>query len=209
MSARRRSKRLASWLVTYSRLGARPGHRRVAYNAQVSGPVSIGDYTYIGGRTEIRAVLSPIEIGRYCSIGRDMKIFSSGQAHEFGGLSTYPFFAIDPELDRRNFNAVGSPTLIGNDVWIGSNAVIQAGVTIGDGAVVGASAVVTKDVEPYTIVAGVPARELGRRFDQTTADEVAASRWWQLGYAELKARYPHLVVENRALEEVADPWHAP
>lgn len=202
-------KRSLWWLVTWNRLGSRPGHRKVAYNAMVTGPVTLGDYTYIGGRTEIRAVLSPIQIGRYCSIGRDVKIFSAGQAHRFEGLSTYPFFVLDNELDRTNFNVVGSATVLGNDVWVGSGAVIQAGVNVGDGAVVGASAVVTKDVPPYSIVAGVPARVIGHRFDTTTAEKVAATRWWDLEYTDLKARYPQLIATNRPVAGLDELWPAP
>jgi virginiamycin A acetyltransferase len=197
-----RLKRIAWWMVTWRKLGELPRRRKVAFNAQISGPVAVGDYTYVGGRSEIRAVISSIEIGRYCSIGRDVKIFSSGQAHSFDGLSTYPFFLIDNGLDRKRFNPMGTPTIIGNDVWIGSNAVIQSGVQIGDGAVIGAAAVVTRDVAPYAIVAGVPARQIGARFDEDLAAKVTASRWWELDYRALKARYPDLVRENRPLGEV-------
>lgn len=196
-----RAKRLISWLITYIRLGERPNHRRVAYNARITGDVLVGDYSYIGGRTEIRAVLSRITIGRYCSIGRDVKIFSAGQMHRFDGISTYPFYVIDKEIERRHYNVGTDATQIGNDVWIGSNAVIQAGVTVGDGAVIGASAVVTRDVEPYSVVAGVPARVIGSRFDEAAAAQVAKSSWWLLDYPELKARMAGHIVHNRPVRE--------
>jgi len=188
-------------LITRWKLGEPAGHRRVAHDCKVSGPVTIGDYTYIGGRSEIRAVLSSITIGRYCSIGRDVKIFSAGQAHRFDGLSTYPFYVIDREVDRRHYNVESADTVIGNDVWIGSNATIQAGVTIGDGAVIGAASVVTRDVAPFAIVAGVPARQIGSRFDEQVAAAVADSQWWLLDHEHLKDRAGHLLHANTTLHD--------
>lgn len=187
---------VVTWVITWFKLQSKPGSRRVSASALIKGDVSIGDYTYIGGRTEIRGKLSSVRIGRYCSIGRDVKIFSTGQMHVFGGLSTYPFFTIDQSLERQRFNVPCRATVIGNDVWIGSNAIVLAGVEIGDGAAVGAGAVVTKDVAPFAIVAGCPARPIGARFNEMTAQKVAASRWWELDYPDLKIKYPKLVAEN-------------
>lgn len=160
------AKLLAHRLITRWKLGEPAGHRRVAHDCKISGPVTIGDYTYIGGRSEIRAVLSSIDIGRYCSIGRDVKIFSAGQAHRFDGLSTYPFYVIDREVERRHYNVMTPDTTIGNDVWIGSNSIVQAGVTIGDGAVIGAGAVVIRDIPARVVAVGVPAR-IARRLDSS------------------------------------------
>ncbi|SKB07319.1 CatB-related O-acetyltransferase [Aeromicrobium choanae] len=195
------AKLLAHRLITRWKLGEPAGHRRVAHDCKISGPVTIGDYTYIGGRSEIRAVLSSITIGRYCSIGRDVKVFSSGQAHRFDGLSTYPFYVIDREVERRHYNVETTDTTIGNDVWIGSNSIIQAGVTIGDGAVIGAASVVTRDVAPYSIVAGVPARQIGTRFDDGVAAAVAESQWWLLDHDRLMGRAGHLLRTNAALRD--------
>lgn len=195
------AKLIAHRLVTRWKLGEAPGHRRVAYNAKVSGPVRIGDYTYIGGRSEIRAVLSEIVIGRYCSIGRDVKIFSSGQDHRFDGLSTYPFYVIDPSIDRRYYNVERPDTTIGNDVWIGSNASVMAGVSVGDGAVIGTSSVVTRDVPAFAVVAGTPARQIGTRFEPAVAEAVSRSQWWMLDHHELIARAGILVRENSALND--------
>lgn len=124
--------------------------------------------------------------------------------HVFEGLSTYPFFTLDSTLDRRSFNRSGESTVIGNDVWIGSNAVIMAGVEVGDGSVVGAGSIVTKDVPAYSIVAGNPARVIKSRFDEPTRDRVTESRWWELDYHELKARFPALVSENVPVHADAD-----
>lgn len=80
--------------------------------------------------------------------------------------------------------------MIGNDVWIGYEAVILSGVTIGDGAIVGARAVVTKDVPPYTIVGGVPARSIRRRFDEETIKKLEALRWWDWDEERIKRSIP-------------------
>lgn len=185
--------------ITSIKLRALPRHRRVAPSATVKGRVTIGDYTYLGGRTEIRGVLSAVEIGRYCSIGRDVKIFSSGQSHVFSGLSTYPFFSLDPAIERRHFNATRRDTVIGHDVWIGSNSIVMAGVTIGHGAVVGAASVVTKDVPPFSIVAGTPAKIIGQRFPADVQERLLDLQWWDLEFAELQRRYPRLVSNNERI----------
>lgn len=80
--------------------------------------------------------------------------------------------------------------MIGNDVWIGYEAVILSGVTIGDGAVIGSRAVVTKDVPPYTIVGGVPARPIRRRFDEVTIEKLEALRWWDWEYEKIRRSIP-------------------
>lgn len=200
-----RAKGLLHCAVTRWKLGAPPRSRKVAHNAKISGDV-IGDYTYVGGRSEIRAVLTRVSIGRYCSIGRDVKIFSAGQSHRFDGLSTYPFYLLDKRIRRQDFNTSGPDTVIGNDVWIGSNAVIQAGVCIGDGAVVGSSSVVTRDVEPFTIVTGVPARKFARRFDSQTAAWVAGSRWWELDDPDLAAHGGEALIRNAPVAAQDAPW---
>ena len=191
-------------LITAVKLRRRPEHRRVALSTIVKGTVEIGDYTYVGGFTEIRGTLTRVTIGRYCSIGRAVKIFSAGQMHTFHGLSTYPFFVLNRKLHRPFFNIVGAPTVIGHDVWIGSNSIIMAGVKIGDGAAVGAGSVVTRDVPAYTIAAGVPARVLSRRFSEDVAKKVSDSRWWELEFSELCERYGELVTENRPLDGSED-----
>lgn len=114
------------------------------------------------------------KVGRYCSIGRRCSIGAA--KHKVDGLTTHPFGA--PE----GFNS-DPITTIGNDVWIGDNAVIMAGLTIGDGAIIGAGAIVTKDVPPYAIFVGAPAKALRFRFDDMSIVKLCQSEWWNYGDA--------------------------
>lgn len=124
------------------------------------------------------SVLRDCEIGRFCSIGRRCTI--GGAGHPLDRLSTHPSFMVEADF--------GARTTIGNDVWIGDGAVIVAGLTIGDGAVIGANAVVTRDVAPFAVIGGVPARLIRMRFDDATITRIAASIWWRYGDAAIGAR---------------------
>ena len=124
-----------------------------------------------------------LKIGRFCSIACGAKfLFTSGN-HTLHSLSTYPFpiFFEEWGLDAGHITEAWDnkgDIVIGNDVWIGYEAVILSGVTIGNGAIIGTRAVVTKDVPPYTIVGGVPAKPIRRRFDDDTVSALEALRWW-------------------------------
>ena len=122
-------------------------------------------------------------IGKFCSIACGAKFLMRSANHSLASLSTYPFpiFYEEWGLDVRDITAAWTPKgdiVIGNDVWIGYEAVVMAGVTIGDGAVIGARAVVTRDVPPYTIVGGVPAKEIRKRFPDETIGTLLKLRWW-------------------------------
>ncbi len=141
-------------------------------------------------------------IGRYCSFGEQVQIGRHG--HPMHWVSTSPFFywPIENVLDQpvleagdfaphRDFNRRTPPvklqyTDIGNDVWIGHGAFILPGVTIGDGAVVAAHAVVTKDVPPYAVVAGVPAQVIRKRFSEKDVGTLLESKWWDFAPWQLK-----------------------
>jgi virginiamycin A acetyltransferase len=114
-----------------------------------------------------------VEIGRFCSIGRRCSIGAG--LHPVNLASTHPS-TYDERLSKKT-------THIGNDVWIGDNVVILAGLSVGNGAVIGAGAIVTHDVEPYSIVGGVPAREIRRRFSPETIARFEALHWWDYGDA--------------------------
>ncbi len=122
-------------------------------------------------------------IGKFCSIACGAKFLFNSANHSLSSLSTYPFpiFFEEWDLDGRNVTEAWDnkgDIVIGNDVWIGYEAVILAGVTIGDGAVVGTRAVVTKDVPPYAIVGGVPAKPIRSRFDRETTELLLRIKWW-------------------------------
>ena len=138
-----------------------------------------------------------LKIGKFCSIACGAKfLFTSGN-HSMTSLSTYtfPLFFDEWELDVKNIRDAWDnkgDTVIGNDVWIGFEAVILAGVHIGDGAIIGARAVVTKDVPAYTIVGGVPAREIRKRFDTDTIDRLLRLQWWDWPVEKIRENIPHI-----------------
>lgn len=140
--------------------------------------VHIGRHSYMNGGM-IRARVS---IGRYCSIGRNV-VLAAGD-HPLDALTTHPVAwkarapLKRPRDSRRSLRP--SVTEIGHDVWIGDNVVVQAGVRISTGAAIGSNAVVTRDVPPYTIVGGVPARPIRKRFSDTIIERLLASEWWML-----------------------------
>ena len=134
-------------------------------------------------------------IGKFCSIACGAKfLFTSGN-HAMGSLATYtfPVFFDEWGLSGKDIASAWDnkgDIVIGSDVWIGYEAVILSGVHIGDGAIIGARAVVTKDVEPYTIVGGVPARPIRRRFDEDTVARLLALRWWDWDAERIRAAIP-------------------
>ena len=122
-------------------------------------------------------------IGKFCSIACGAKFIFNSANHTLTSLSTYPFpiFFEEWELDRKDVaNAWDNKgnIVIGNDVWIGYEAVIFAGVTIGDGAIIGTRAVVTKDVSPYTIAGGIPAKPIRKRFSENVINTLLEIKWW-------------------------------
>lgn len=120
-----------------------------------------------------------IKIGKYCSIADSIHIFLGGN-HDIAAVSTYPFGSKGDELvgPREGHPKSNGDIKIGNDVWIGSNVSIMSGITIGDGAVIAAFSHVVKDVQPYEIVGGNPAKQIRMRFDQETIDKLMRIKWW-------------------------------
>ena len=139
--------------------------------------IKLGSYSYIAHNSHI----SHCNIGKFCSIGPN---FCCGLGiHPTNGISTSPMFYSTAKQNgfsicKENKLAEFAQTLIGNDVFIGANVTILDGITISDGAVIGAGAVVTKDIPPYAIVGGVPAKIIRYRFDEDTIKRLLEKRWW-------------------------------
>ena len=124
-----------------------------------------------------------LKIGKFCSIACGTKFLFNSANHALDSLSTFPFplFFEEWNLEKEKVTEAWDnrgDIVIGNDVWIGYEAVILSGVTIGDGAIIGTRAVVTKDVPPYTIVGGVPAKPIRKRFDEKVIKELLKIKWW-------------------------------
>src|SRR5699024_6003516 len=131
-----------------------------------------------------------LKIGKFCSIACGAKFLFNSANHTVKSLSTYPFHIFFEEwgLDVKDITSAWDnkgDIVIGNDVWIGYEAVIMSGVTIGDGAIIGTRAVVTKDVPPYTIVGGVPARQIRKRFPEEIISELLKLKWWDWTFKKI------------------------
>lgn len=183
----------------------RGDHETVYLKNVVTDPnITIGDYTFYNdfihdpADFEKRNVLYryPINhdglvIGKFCSIACGAKFLFTSANHKMESLSTYPF-PIFAEEWGLNWDGVTQAwdnkgdIVIGSDVWIGYEAIVMQGVTIGDGAVIGARALVTRDVPPYTIVGGVPAKEIRKRFSPETIAALTELKWWDWPYDKIK-----------------------
>lgn len=174
------------------------GDKKTVYLKNIiSNPnIIVGDYTMYHDllndpkEFEINNVLyqypinrDKLKIGKFCSIACGTKFLFNSANHALDSLSTYPFplFFEEWNLEKEKVTEAWDnrgDIVIGNDVWIGYEAVILSGVTIGDGAIIGTRAVVTKDVPPYTIVGGVPAKPIRKRFDEKVIKELLKIKWW-------------------------------
>jgi len=184
--------------VNPEKIYPRTGDRETVYlkNVVTNPNIQIGEYTMYNDfvhdprQFEKNNVLyqypingDSLRIGKFCSIACGAKFLFASANHTQASVSTYPFpiFFEEWDLDIGDVTSAWDhkgDIVIGNDVWIGYEAVVMAGVTIGDGAIIGARAVVTKDVPPYTIVGGVPARKIRRRFSDNVIARLLELKWW-------------------------------
>ena len=190
----------------------RTGDKQTVYlNAVIKDPqIEVGDYTIYNDFIadpllfEKNNVLYhyPIHrekliIGKFCSIACGTKFLFNCANHTLKSLSTYtfPLFYEEWELEKSNITTAWDnkgDIVIGNDVWIGYEAVIMAGVHIGDGAIIAARAVVTKDVPPYTIVGGTPAKEIRKRFDAEVIEQLLILKWWDWSTDKIHQCLPYI-----------------
>lgn len=154
--------------------------------------IIVGDYTYYDDFENVHNFEKNVKyhfdfigdkliIGKFCMIASDVRFIMNGANHLTESITSYPFAIFGKDwanaMDGKTYPSKGD-TIIGNDVWIGFNATIMAGVKIGDGAIIAAHAVVTKDVDPYTIVGGNPAKEIKKRFSKEQIDLLLELKWW-------------------------------
>jgi virginiamycin A acetyltransferase len=140
-------------------------------------------------------------IGKFCSIACGAKFLLTSANHTLRSLSTYPFpvFFEEWNLDKKHVKSAWDnkgDIVIGNDVWIGYEAVVLSGVHIGDGAIIGTRAVVTKDVPPYTIVGGVPAKKIKKRFNKETIKALQQIQWWNWPCDKIQQFLPYIMNEE-------------
>ena len=194
----------------------RTGDTQTVYlNAVVKDPsIEVGDYTIYNDFVSDPLLLERnnvlyhysinherLIIGKFCSIACGAKFLFNCANHTLKSLSTYtfPLFYEDWGLEKSDVATAWDnkgDIVIGNDVWIGYEAVIMAGVHIGNGAIIAARAVVTKDVPPYTIVGGVPARPIRQRFDEEVVQKLETLKWWDWSAEKIRRCLPYIEKGN-------------
>lgn len=163
----------------------------------------VGKYSYVGPRTR----LCNATVGSFCSVSWDCFIGLS--SHESKLLSTSPIF-VEKEngtghawVTAEHTNPIARNTTVGHDVWVGANCLILEGVQIGDGAIIGAGSVVTRDVAPYSIVGGVPARHIKFRFSEEIVAALLQKAWWNAPDREIRAAIRLFTIPDPSLESIA------
>ncbi len=154
--------------------------------------IIVGDYTYYDDFDNVENFEKNVKyhfdfvgdkliIGKFCMIASNVKFIMNGANHLTSSISTYPFAIFgngwEKAMEGKNYPQKGD-IVIGNDVWIGYNATIMAGVKIGDGAIIATNSTVTRDVEPYAIVGGNPAKEIKKRFSEDKIRKLLDLKWW-------------------------------
>jgi acetyltransferase-like isoleucine patch superfamily enzyme len=165
---------------------------------------NIGDFSYINNNSSIKNT----SIGKFCSIGPNVQIILGKHPANF--VSSHPaFYAKNKPFktfsDKTYIDEYDS-TIIGNDVWIAEGVLIPSGVTIGNGAIITARSVVTKDVEPYSIVGGVPAKHIKYRFDESSIEKLNNSKWWDWDTKQLEEKFRLFHDPNKFIQFLSDNY---
>ncbi len=177
--------------------------------------IVVGDFTYIADYEFESNVThfydfigDKLIIGKFCQIGKGVEFVMNGANHQMNAVSTFPFYTLegwDQVPPSQNDLPLKGDTVVGNDVWIGQNVTILPGVHIGDGAIIGANSVIGKDIDPYTIVVGNPAKPIRKRFDDELIDILEKLKWWNKSVEEINNLIPLLTSSdlNSVKEELS------
>lgn len=185
-----------------------PHHNKLCFikNIIKNPNIEVGDYTYYDDFEDVHNFEKNVKyhfdftgdkliIGKFCMIASGASFIMNGANHLTESISSYPFAIFgngwEHAMDGKSYPTKGN-TVIGNDVWIGHNATIMAGVTIGDGAIIAANSTVVKDVEPYSIVGGNPAKEIKKRFAEDEIARLLKLQWWNWPIEKITANVGNL-----------------
>lgn len=176
--------------------------------------IKIGDYTYYDDPEDVnnfeKNVLYHFDFigdelicGKFCQIATNVRFIMNGANHDLKGFSSFPFaifheFLTDFEVTQTS----KGNTVVGNDVWLGYNATIMPGIKIGDGAIIASNAVVTKDVEPYSIIGGNPGQLIKKRFDENTISFLLNLKWWDWPIDKIVQNYKLIIKADRESLEI-------
>lgn len=172
--------------------------------------IEVGAYSYASNFTSpadwvqtLAPYLFPVSnekliIGKFCQFAHGTLFITSSANHPMAGFSTYPFRVFKPETMVDYVNLPFKDTVVGNDVWIGHGAIVMPGVTIGSGAIIAASAVVTRDVPPYAIVGGNPAKVIRQRFSDEVVADLLDIAWWDWPIDRIEARLTAIEIADLA-----------
>lgn len=180
-------------------------------NIITSPNIIVGDYTYYDDPNDVKSFFDNVLyhfdfigdkliIGKFCQIATGVRFIMNGGTHALKGFSTYPFRAFGNEWkDVPLESEIKGDTVIGNDVWIGNSVTIMPGIRIGDGAIIATNSVVTKNVEPYSIVGGNPAKLIRDRFDEETIRALLKLKWWDWPIEKITQHANDIATGNMAL----------
>lgn len=189
------------------------GHKRTCFlkNIITNPNIIVGDYTYYDDTDDVmnfqKNILYHFDfigdkliIGKFCQIAMGIRFIMNGAQHDMTGFSTYPFKAFGDVWDNVPLSpTIKGDTVIGNDVWIGNSVTIMPGINIGNGAIIATNSVVTKNVAPYSVVGGNPAKLIRFRYDEETIQLLLKLKWWDWPIEKITSHVNDIVTGNREL----------